>query len=106
MSRNDSRRVVELDVFRGVAALWVAMFHLTLRYDEAFLHQPAPLKPLLDGTYGVELFFMISGFVILMTLQRSRSWVDFAVHRFARLYPAYWLSVACACLLHRPRLIF
>ncbi|MDB5366024.1 MAG: acyltransferase [Rhodospirillales bacterium] len=99
MSRNDSRRFVELDVFRGIAALWVAMYHDTLRYDEAFLHRPIPLKPFLDGTYGVQLFFMISGFVILMTLQRSRSWVDFAVHRFARLYPAYWLSVACACLL-------
>jgi peptidoglycan/LPS O-acetylase OafA/YrhL len=94
-----SRRFLELDVFRGLAALWVAMFHLTLRYDEAFLHKPVPLMPFLNGAYGVQLFFMISGFVILMTLQRSGSWVDFAVHRFARLYPAYWLSLACACVL-------
>lgn len=93
------KRFLELDVFRGIAALWVMMFHFTLRYDQAYLDQPIPLKPFLDGTYGVQLFFMISGFVILMTLQRSRSALDFAVHRFARLYPAYWLSLALACLL-------
>ncbi|GIL38135.1 acyltransferase family protein [Roseiterribacter gracilis] len=96
---SEKKRFLELDVFRGIAALWVAMFHFTLRFDQAFLDQPIPLKPFLDGTYGVQLFFMISGFVILMTLQRSRSAVDFAVHRFARLYPAYWLSLALACLL-------
>jgi peptidoglycan/LPS O-acetylase OafA/YrhL len=45
------------------------------------------------GHFGVQLFFTISGFVILMTLERSRSLADFAVSRFARLYPAY---LACA----------
>jgi peptidoglycan/LPS O-acetylase OafA/YrhL len=96
---SSGRRFLELDVFRGVAAMWVMMFHFTLRYDQAFLNEPIPLKPFLDGTYGVQLFFMISGFVILLTLQRSRSAIDFAVHRFARLYPAYWLSLLLACLL-------
>jgi peptidoglycan/LPS O-acetylase OafA/YrhL len=45
------------------------------------------------GHYGVELFFIISGFVILMTLERSRTWRDFAFSRISRLYPAYWAAV-------------
>jgi peptidoglycan/LPS O-acetylase OafA/YrhL len=45
---------------------------------------------------GVELFFIISGFVILMSLEKVKSLGEFALHRAARLYPAYWFSVAIA----------
>src|SRR5690242_6045430 len=41
------------------------------------------------GYLGVNLFFMISVFVILMTAAR-RSLVPFVVSRLARLYPAFW----------------
>ncbi len=44
------------------------------------------------GVYGVRLFFMISGFVILMSAW-GRSPGEFASSRIARLYPAYWASV-------------
>jgi peptidoglycan/LPS O-acetylase OafA/YrhL len=49
----------------------------------------------LNGHLGVDLFFIISGFVIFMSLERSKDATDFAVSRFARLYPPY---VVCACL--------
>ena len=45
------------------------------------------------GSYGVELFFAISGFVIFMTLERTRSPADFVISRFARLFPAYWTAI-------------
>ncbi|PSO15034.1 hypothetical protein C7G42_29510 [Bradyrhizobium sp. MOS003] len=48
------------------------------------------------GLLGVELFFVISGFVILMSLEKANSLAEFALHRAARLYPAYWLSVLVA----------
>jgi len=51
------------------------------------------------GHYGVELFFVISGFVILMTLERSRTWRDFTFSRFSRLYPSYWAVVCLTVLL-------
>jgi len=38
---------------------------------------------------GVQFFFIISGFVIFMTLERCRHLVEFWVRRIARLYPAY-----------------
>jgi peptidoglycan/LPS O-acetylase OafA/YrhL len=44
------------------------------------------------GVYGVRLFFVISGFVILMSAW-GRSPGAFASSRIARLYPAYWASV-------------
>lgn len=45
------------------------------------------------GHYGVQVFFVISGFVIFMTLERTRHPLDFIVSRFSRLYPVYWASV-------------
>jgi len=39
------------------------------------------------GYYGVHLFFAISGFVIMLTLNRSSSITEFAVRRLARLWP-------------------
>jgi peptidoglycan/LPS O-acetylase OafA/YrhL len=47
------------------------------------------------GRLGVEFFFMISGFVIFMTLQQCIHAADFWFRRFARLYPAL---IACALI--------
>jgi peptidoglycan/LPS O-acetylase OafA/YrhL len=81
----NARRNSALDSLRGIAAIAVLSFH----YETSIAYY---------GLLGVELFFIISGYVILMTLERSISLVDFAVGRFGRLYPAYWVSVAIAGL--------
>ena len=87
-------RVGELDALRGLAALGVVAFHYTTFYQQEQGH----LQPLgfgfPAGNYGVHLFFLISGFVIFMTLERTRSAMDFAVSRFSRLFPAYWAAMA------------
>lgn len=81
-------RIAELDVLRGIAAVWVMLFHYTVRWFE----QPGPPQSPF-GEYAVHLFFMISGFVIFMTLRNTKSGADFVVSRFSRLYPAYWAAV-------------
>jgi peptidoglycan/LPS O-acetylase OafA/YrhL len=87
-------RIRELDVFRGVAALSVVLHHYTLGYERALGYPTELFVAFPFGRYGLELLFMISGFVIFMTLERTRRAMDFAVWRFARLYPAYWAAVA------------
>ena len=89
---NDSR-IAGLDALRGLAALSVVLFHYTTRYDNVFGHSSAPLFEAAWGHYGVQLFFGISGFVIFMTLDRTRSLTDFAISRASRLYPAYWVAI-------------
>ncbi len=71
----------------------VVAFHYTTKYEELFgfagyvpFHVPW-------GYLGVNLFFVISGFVIFMTLNRVRVAMDFVVSRASRLYPAYWAAI-------------
>ena len=83
-------RFIELDALRGLAALGVVLFHFTTWYSNKFTLNIHPyfLFPL--GYCGVHLFFIISGFVIFMTLEKTKKPFDFVVSRFSRLYPAYW----------------
>src|SRR5437867_8608517 len=65
-------RIAELDGLRGIAALSVLLFHYTSKFGELYGHQnPPPLEFGYGGTLGVQLFFMISGFVIMATLDRT-----------------------------------
>ena len=93
MTPNPPPRLPELDALRGLAALAVLVFHYTSRYDNLYGH-PALVPDFRLGEYGVQLFFMISGFVIFMSLERVRSPLDFIVARASRLYPPYWAAVA------------
>jgi peptidoglycan/LPS O-acetylase OafA/YrhL len=89
-------RLEGLDALRGVAALAVVLYHYTYGYSQVVgKHRPGLDLVATDGHFGVNLFFIISGFVILMTLERSAKAADFSVSRFARLWPAY---LACAAL--------
>jgi len=87
-------RIPELDLLRFIAALAVVFFHYAFRGyaadDLTTMHYP-PMEPLARyGFLGVHLFFMISGFVILMTAGDA-SIKKFIVSRAARLLPAFWV---------------
>ena len=87
-------RIAGLDGLRGIAALGVVLFHFTVCYEDYWsFHAPVPFS-LPFGMYGVQLFFLISGFVIFMTVEKTKNPFEFAKLRVARLYPAFWVSLA------------
>lgn len=95
-----SQRLTALDGLRGVAILLVMGFHY-FYHLESFYYK-STLYPYGEtfsnvvifkyGYMGVELFFIISGFVIAMTLESSKSLLDFAIRRFVRIWPALIVS--------------
>lgn len=95
MTRDAPRkhRITGLDALRGLAAFSVLIGHYTSNYNRLYRHNDELLFSYPYAGYGVTLFFMISGFVILMTAERVRRPLDFAWARFSRLYPAYWAAV-------------
>ncbi|TCK62992.1 peptidoglycan/LPS O-acetylase OafA/YrhL [Curtobacterium sp. PhB136] len=90
-------RFAMLDGLRFVAAFTVLGFHFTARETDAWQTPVASRAPeVFDitkyGVFGVDLFFVISGFVILMTAW-GRPLHQFVASRVSRLYPAYWACV-------------
>ncbi|MFF6865270.1 acyltransferase family protein [Streptomyces ardesiacus] len=102
-------RLAALDGLRFLAALSVVFFH--------FVGQvPSTMETIWDrpvdsvfpeahgyfafGRLGVELFFLISGFVICMSAW-GRTPRDFFISRVTRLYPMYWAAIAItACVIY------
>lgn len=88
------RRIQELDSLRGLAALAVVLFHYTTKYSEIFDTQlTTSVFNFKYGHYGVQLFFIISGFVIFMTVNKINSGAEFVFKRFIRLYPIFWVCM-------------
>lgn len=98
---SDKLRFYEIDLFRFLAALSVVLFHYTFRGyaadDKSILSFPELGAIFKYGYLGVDLFFMISGFVILMTALNKDA-VGFTISRITRLYPAFWVGVTLTAL--------
>lgn len=94
-------RLREIDVLRFLAALSVMLYHYTYRgwSEDALSDVAFPELSMFTmyGFMGVNLFFIVSGFVILLSSQ-GRSPYQFVVSRFTRLYPTYWAAIAFSVL--------
>ena len=95
-------RLGALDALRFIAALSVVAFHYTGITPGWGGRAPAELDRVARwasyGTMGVPLFFVISGFVILLTAW-ERDVPQFLASRVGRLFPAYWTAVAIAAVI-------
>lgn len=99
-------RLALLDLLRLIAALAVVLFHWTAwhhgnwgRHGEPAAEVWLALSQLTSvGALGVQLFFIISGFVILLSCY-GKSPARYIGSRVGRLYPAYWVAVLAAALM-------
>lgn len=93
-------RFVQLEGLRGIAAIAVLVQHcLEFTPLNAAGNDCWPARVFQEsfnlGRVGVILFFLISGFLIPHSLKHgTRPIAKFAVSRFFRLYPLYWVSLA------------
>jgi peptidoglycan/LPS O-acetylase OafA/YrhL len=83
--RSSGGRLRYLDGMRGLAITAVVLWHFfgpaeakSLPYGDRYAQVPA----LSAGWMGVELFFLISGFVIFLTLEKCSGFWDFMIRRW------------------------
>jgi len=83
---------------RGLAALSVACFHTEVTLALPKYWGRSTLHLLSSGYCGVEFFFVLSGFVILLAHRNDFGHKDrvipFLVKRFRRIYPTLWATLA------------
>jgi peptidoglycan/LPS O-acetylase OafA/YrhL len=84
-------RISEIDALRGIACLLVILHHFgKLGLQNSFGSNM--------GWMGVDLFFIISGLVISLTIKSNTSWNYFLRNRFSRLFPTYWVCLIISTL--------
>lgn len=103
-----------LESLRGLAALSVAACHsllwLSFLHEDAIWAKPVheisgiqatiarALLAVFNGAAAVDVFFVLSGYVLARSLSAAGSplsvWLPFIMRRFFRILPAFWLSLA------------
>lgn len=89
-----------LDIFRGLAAIWVVMVHSCDRFlggnDPSYFQQPLYAFAI-RGQLGVVLFFVISGYCITAAahgaLYSGKPLRRYAFERGRRIFPPYWVAL-------------
>jgi len=92
----ETERQASIDFLRFIAAIMVATMHWGLeigsgRYQEIY-DTPIIGQLVKNGSFGVDIFFVISGYVIIGTTQKYEV-VEFIFARFNRLFPGLLISM-------------
>ena len=101
-SKPATNRVAFADGLRGFAAFWVVLYHLSegkqLEHIKPLLPQSLYAAVFDAGHLGGGIFFVLSGFVMAMTVQQAKVNGVYAAHfllrRMVRLTPPYYFAIA------------
>jgi exopolysaccharide production protein ExoZ len=82
-----------LQILRALAAVSVVYYHVSI--------QPV------FGSFGVDIFFVLSGFIMAMVVDKGQTLRDFVASRLIRILPLYWILTTCllAVALVKPSLL-
>lgn len=105
--RAEAGTIAAMDGLRGVSVLWIVLFHYTVLRDaadswaQALRDTPSIASFIAHGPFAVDLFFLISGFLLTLPwISRAHDGAPapdtrrFYVRRIRRIVPAYYLHLA------------
>ena len=110
--QSNQHQIVSLTGLRGVAAGWVMLMHFREITPTRVWKYPI-LDPLIaNGAYGVDIFFVLSGFILChvyadsfrngVSVEQAR---QFILYRFARIYPVHLVTFAFMLVLLAVKLV-
>ncbi|MGB8355035.1 MAG: acyltransferase [Chthoniobacteraceae bacterium] len=100
MSNIETNRVLEFEGLRGFLSWWVVLDHLLLACGFNAETLPVGIRLLARGDYAVDVFIILSGFVIFKLLTDAQeTYRVFLVRRFFRLYPVFLVCLLVAAAL-------
>jgi peptidoglycan/LPS O-acetylase OafA/YrhL len=85
-----------IQMLRGVASMLVVLLHITVNFSDA-LGKPFLFDIFKFGGSGVDIFFVLSGFIITYSnvniLSKPNAVTSFLKRRFIRIFPIYWITI-------------
>ena len=98
----DKQRILYLDFIRTIATISIVITHFNAIY--VYSQNPHPEKAIIAinvfniyfGSFGVALFFIISGAALMHVYENKFSIINFFKKRFFALYPMFWIAYLCA----------
>lgn len=95
---NSATRLPGLDALRGLAALGVLFWHYGAHFGATPLFDY--LQPFyVAGLYLVDVFFVLSGYLLGHLYQDYKSWKPFLFKRISRLFPLHWATLFAVAIL-------
>jgi exopolysaccharide production protein ExoZ len=90
--------IESIQIMRGVAAILVVLFHISIKGGQ---YGNDALKGFSIGGAGVDLFFIISGYIMCVsTIGRDLNFNRFMLHRVRRIIPLYWLTTTIGLIIY------
>lgn len=87
LNLNKNPELKSLQILRALAATSVVYFHIGLVTHRISIP--------VFGSFGVDIFFTISGFVMAMIVASGQGAKTFAFNRITRIVPLYWIFTTC-----------
>lgn len=104
-SYEKNMNIQSVQIMRGIASLLVVLLHISIKGSQ---YGNGALKGFAIGGSGVDLFFIISGYIMCVsTVGRSLNFSQFMLLRIKRIIPLYWLvtTIALVVFLYNPKVV-
>lgn len=100
---NNKNSLLSIQYLRGIAALLVVVTHILMKLEQ--LGYPHLDSFWFNGGIGIDLFFIISGYVMCLTTQNNRTrdfhlTIQFITRRAIRIFPMYWALTTLALFIY------
>jgi peptidoglycan/LPS O-acetylase OafA/YrhL len=102
--KNDTN-IESIQIMRGLAAILVVLLHISIKGSQ---YGNDALKGFSIGGAGVDLFFIISGYIMCVsTINRDLNFNQFMLHRIRRIIPLYWITstIGLVIYLYKPEVV-
>jgi len=98
--------LISLQILRAIAVLLVIIVHFSVLAQKNIID--INIKPFYFGLAGVDIFFVISGFIMYYIISKPNvNKYEFLKHRFFRIFPLYWFyfSILLILAMYSPSLV-
>jgi peptidoglycan/LPS O-acetylase OafA/YrhL len=93
-SQKNDANIESIQIMRGIASILVILLHISIKGAQ---YGNGALQGFSIGGSGVDLFFIISGYIMCAsTNNRELNFGQFMLHRVRRIIPLYWLTTTLA----------